>query len=100
MKSYANSVKIVISWTGMKIACLVSQQTVTRILSNLENNKNFLMKYIEMEEILVIFRNRNFLRNPQGLCYNSKLGSDCNLDKDLRKDEGDNQLVKYKDTYL
>jgi len=29
--------------------------------------------------------------------YNSKLGSDCNLDKDLRKDEGDNQLVKYKD---
>jgi len=29
--------------------------------------------------------------------HNSKLGSGCNLDKDLRKDEGDNQLVKHKD---
>jgi len=33
-------------------------------------------------------------------CYNHKLGSNCNLGKDLRKNEGDNQLVKYKDTEL
>jgi len=33
-------------------------------------------------------------------CYNSKLDSDCNLGKDLKKNEGDNQLVKYKDIEL
>ena len=31
-------------------------------------------------------------------CYNLKLGSGCNLGKDLSKSEGDNQLVKHKDT--
>ena len=33
-------------------------------------------------------------------CYNHKLGLNCNLGKNLRKNEGDNQLVKYKDTEL
>ena len=33
-------------------------------------------------------------------CYNFKLGSGCNSDKDLSKSEDDDQLVKYKDTGL
>ena len=32
--------------------------------------------------------------------YDPKLGLDCNLDKDLSKSEGDNQLVKHKDIGL
>jgi len=32
--------------------------------------------------------------------YDSKLGLDCNLDKDLSKSKGDNKLVKYKYTEL
>jgi len=32
------------------------------------------------------------------MCYNSKLGSDCNLGKGLSKREENNQLVKCKDT--
>ena len=34
---------------GIKIACLVSQLTITKIVSNLEDNESFLMKSIEME---------------------------------------------------
>ena len=34
------------------------------------------------------------------ICYDLKLGSDCNSDKDLSKNEGNSQLVKYKDTEL
>ena len=33
-------------------------------------------------------------------CYDLRLGSDCNLGKDLSKDERNNQLVKCKDTKL
>ena len=33
-------------------------------------------------------------------CYDLKLNSGYNLGKDLNKSEGDNQLVKYKDTGL
>ena len=32
------------------------------------------------------------------VCYNLKLGSDCNSGKDLSKNKGYDQLVKYKDT--
>ena len=32
--------------------------------------------------------------------HDLKLDLDCNLGKDLRKNEEDNQLVKYKDIYL
>ena len=32
--------------------------------------------------------------------YNSKLGLGCNLDKDLRKNKRNDQLIKYKDTRL
>ena len=31
-------------------------------------------------------------------CYDLRLGSDCNLDKDLSKSKGMSQLVKYKNT--
>ena len=34
------------------------------------------------------------------LCYDFKLGSDCNLGKDLSKSKGNNQLVKCKDTEM
>ena len=33
-------------------------------------------------------------------CYNLKLGSGCNLDKDLSEEIGLSQLVKYKNTGL
>ena len=33
-------------------------------------------------------------------CYDLRLGSDCNLDKDLSKKWGLSQLVKHKDTGL
>ena len=37
------------SWTGIKIIYLVSQSTITKIVSNLEDNRSFLMKSIEIE---------------------------------------------------
>ena len=40
---------MMVSWAGIKIAYLVSQSTMTKIVSNLENDKSFLMKSIEME---------------------------------------------------
>ncbi len=36
----------------------------------------------------------------EGFLLNSKLGSGCNLDKNLSKNGKDDQLVKYKDTEL
>ena len=36
----------------------------------------------------------------ENIYYNSKLGSGCNLDKDLRKDKKNDQLVRHKDTGL
>jgi len=40
---------IMASWTETKIACLVSQSTMTKIMSNLEDNRSFLIKSIEIE---------------------------------------------------
>jgi len=37
------------SWAEIKIAYLVSQSTMTKIVLNLENNGSFLMKSMEME---------------------------------------------------
>jgi len=34
------------------------------------------------------------------ICYDPKLGSDCNLDKDLSKSKEDDQLIKCKDARL
>ena len=38
-----------VSWAGIKIACLVSQSTMTKIVSNLEDDRSFLIKSMEME---------------------------------------------------
>ena len=46
---HAKSADMMVSWTEIKIACLVSQLTMTKIVSNLKNNGSFLMKSIEME---------------------------------------------------
>jgi len=40
---------MMVSWAGIKIACLISQLTMTKIVSNLKNDGSFLMKSIEME---------------------------------------------------
>jgi len=40
---------MMVLWTEIKITCLVSQLTMTKIMSNLEDNGSFLMKSIEME---------------------------------------------------
>jgi len=40
---------VIVSWAEIKIACLVSQLTITKIVSNLENDGSFLMKSIEIE---------------------------------------------------
>jgi len=38
-----------VSWAGVKIVCLVSWLTMTKIVSNLEDDGSFSMKSIEME---------------------------------------------------
>ena len=38
-----------VSWAGIKIAYLVSQSTITKIVSNLKDDRSFSMKSIEME---------------------------------------------------
>jgi len=49
MNRCAKSADIMVLWAGIKIACLVSQSTMTKIVSNLEDDGSFLMKSIEME---------------------------------------------------
>ena len=49
MNRHAKSVDVMMSWAGIKIACLVSQLTMTKIVSNLEDNRSFLMKSIEIK---------------------------------------------------
>jgi len=48
MNRRAKSVDIIVLWAGIKIACLVSQSTMTKIVSNLEDNGSSLMKFIEI----------------------------------------------------
>jgi len=38
-----------VSWAGIKIACLVGQSTMIKIMSNSEDDRSFSMKSIEME---------------------------------------------------
>ena len=49
MNRRAKSVDVMVSWAGIKIACLVSQSTMTKIVSNPEDDGSFSMKSIEME---------------------------------------------------
>jgi len=49
MNRYAKAVDVMVLWAGIKITCLVSWSTMTKIVSNPENDRSFLMKSIEME---------------------------------------------------
>jgi len=40
---------MMVLWIEIKIAYLVSQSTITKIVSNLENDRSFLIKFIKME---------------------------------------------------
>ena len=48
MNRHAKSVDMIVSWAEIKIACLVSQLTMTKIVLNLDNG-SFLMKSIKIE---------------------------------------------------
>ena len=49
MNRCAKSMDVMVPWAGIKITCLVSQLTMTKIVSNLEDDRSFSMKSIEME---------------------------------------------------
>jgi len=49
MNRHAKSMDMMVLWAGIKITCLVSQSTMTKIVSNLEDDRSSLMKSIEME---------------------------------------------------
>jgi len=49
MNRCAKSVDMMVIWAGIKITCLVSQLTMTKIVSNPEDDGSFLMKSIEIE---------------------------------------------------
>ena len=49
MNRHAKSTDVIVLWAGIKIACLVSQLTMTKIVSNPEDDGSFLMKSIEIE---------------------------------------------------
>jgi len=51
-------------------------------------------KLVERQKVKEV----ELIKVERGVCYISKLCSDCNLGKDLSKNEGDDQLIKYKDT--
>ena len=44
---------MIVSWAGIKIACLVSQLTMTKIVSNPEDDRSFSMKSIEWNSMVV-----------------------------------------------
>ena len=62
------------------------------------------MRWVENGRRVNIERNEDVYakgwRVEIGDFYNPKLHLGCNLGKDLRKNENDDQLVKYKDTEL
>ena len=49
MNRHAKSVDMMMSWAEIKIAYLVSQLTMNKIVSNPEDDGSFLIKFIEME---------------------------------------------------
>ena len=49
MNRRAKSTDVMVLWAGIKIACLVSQLIMTKIVSNPENDGSFSMKSIEMK---------------------------------------------------
>ena len=51
-------------------------------------------------QILMLQLKTYKVKSKEKPCYNLRLGSGCNLDKDLSWEVGKDQLVKYKDTGL
>ena len=49
MNRHAKSTDVMVSWAGIKIACLVSRSTMTKVVSNPEDDGSFSMKSIEIE---------------------------------------------------
>ena len=49
MNRHAKFMDVMMLWVEIKIVCLVSQSIMTKIVSNLEDNRSFLMKSIEMK---------------------------------------------------
>ena len=49
MNRHAKSADVMVSWAGIKITCLMSWSTMTKIVSNPEDDRSFSMKFIEME---------------------------------------------------
>jgi len=49
MNRHAKSMDVMVSWAGIKIACLVSWSVMTKIVLNPENDGSFSIKSIEME---------------------------------------------------
>jgi len=49
MNRCAKSADVMVSWAEIKIAYLVSWSTMTKIVLNLEDDRSFSMKSIEME---------------------------------------------------
>ena len=49
MNRHAKFADVIVSWAGIKIACLMSQLTMTKIVLNLENDGIFSIKFREME---------------------------------------------------
>ena len=49
MNRHAKFADMIVLSTGIKIVCLVRQLTITKIVSNLEDDKSFLIKSIEIE---------------------------------------------------
>ena len=49
MNRCAKSMDVMVSWAEIKITYLVSWSTMIKIVSNLEDDRSFLMKSIEIE---------------------------------------------------
>ena len=56
--------------------------------------------YIRVDQELYVYKVNQFVLGTPSSSFIFKLGSGCNLDKDLSKSERDNQLVKHKDIRL
>ena len=48
-RTYRGQTDVMVSWAEIKIACLVSQLTMTKIVSNLKDDGIFSIKSMEME---------------------------------------------------
>ena len=49
MNRHAKSVDVIVLWAEIKITCLISWSTMTKIVLNLEDDRSFLIKSIEIE---------------------------------------------------